>query len=291
MTGNQHRFPPSGSAHASVYSPLYLDYLSNEVGYVVRHGAMPTDLSAGFSRMRARFLSGDRGRLFVEAVRTSVTDPYDTHPSLDERLRALEGLPNGPDTRDPRPASVLFADPEALDAWLVQATRERVIAAVLANDGKVGVLRELPWEKIPAEVHAPAAKEAARKVAALLHPRFPGATTFGAMFAALWRHLGSGNMLGVAAHLEPSLGGLPPGEAERAAFDVCSMALGTLMQGALLDRGATVEDSLGSASLVFRLGEERIDALETLRFFAKNPDEGRTALNGWAARFEREAQA
>lgn len=270
----------------STYSPIYDEYLSNEVGYAVRQGAMPTDLLPGFDRMRECFLAGEQGRNFVEAVKASVTDPYDTHPALIDRLRALEAFPSGGEKGDERRASVLFAVPETIHAWLVQATRESLIQAVIADGGKVGTLRELPWEKIPSEAYAPAVEEKARGLAAELHSQFPTATTLGGMFAAVSRHVATGNRIDFATRLEPGLRGLDPGHIEPAARQVCALALGTLFQGALLERGATVEDSLGSPALVLRLGDERIDTFETIRPFAVNADGGHAALERWALRLE-----
>jgi Zn-dependent protease with chaperone function len=268
-------------------SPLYSLYLTQEVGHAVKRGAMPTDLLPGFHRMREQVLSRDEGRKFVEALKAEATDPYDTHPALPDRLRALAGIPSGGAGNDERPASVLLADSSAIDAWLVQATRERVIAAVIAGEGAIGTVRDLPWAKIPAEAYAPAAREAARKLASELHSRFPGATTLGGMFAAVSRRVAEGKTLDLAAHLEPAVRGLPEAHAEGVALEVCSVALGTLMQGALLERGAVVEESLGSPSLVLRLDDERIDPLEMLRLLATNPEAGRAALGSWAERLER----
>jgi hypothetical protein len=112
---------------------------------------MPTDLLSGFERMRTRFLASEQGRSFVEKVKTTVTDPYDTHPALIDRLRALGAFPSGGGKGDERSAWVLFGDPDAIQTWLVQATRENVIQDVMASDGRVGTVRELPWDKIASE--------------------------------------------------------------------------------------------------------------------------------------------
>jgi Zn-dependent protease with chaperone function len=268
------------------YSPIYDDYLSNEVGYAVQQGAMPTDLLPGFDRMRQRFLAKEQGRNFVEMVKTSVTDKYDSHPALVDRLRALEAFPSGGHggKGDERPASVLFQNPEAIQTWLVQATRESLIQAVIADGGKVGTLRELPWERIPSEAYAPAVKEKARGFAAQLHEQFPAATTLGGMFAAVFRHVATGDRINFATSLEPALRSLDPSIIEPAARQVCALALGMLFQGALLERGATVEDSLGSPSLVLKLGDERIDTYETMRSFATNAEGGNAELERWAER-------
>jgi len=124
-------------------------------------------------------------------------------------------------------------------------------------------------------------------LAAKLHAQFPTATTLGGMFAAVFRHVAGGNSVDFAARLAPAVRGLHPDAVQPAALEVCCHVLGTLLQGALLERGATVEDSLGSPSIVLRLGDERVDTLETLRRFAKNADGGRAALEQWVERLER----
>jgi Zn-dependent protease with chaperone function len=277
--------PVAASAleRTSVDSPLYLDYLNIEVGYAIRHGFMPSDLAAGFTRFRDRFLDSDAGRTFVATVRASTTDPYDTHPALTERLRALESFPNVVgEGDDNRPAALLFGDQRAFDAWLLQATRERVVAAVLASGGKLGVLRELPWTEIHAEAHAPRAREAARELAARLYPSFSEASTIGRMFAAAFRCLLNDGPLTLAALVNPALRGAPLEQAEQVALGTCNGALGVLLQGALLESGAVVEDSLGSPFLVFRLENEQIDVAKTLASFAARDDAARASLERWA---------
>lgn len=270
-----------------VDSQLYVAYVNDDVGHAVRHGAMPTDLMAGFHRMREQLFAGDGGRKLVDAAKASQTDPYDTHPALGERLRALEALPNMTLTEDDRPASALLLDSASFDAWLVQATRERVIAAVLASDGKVGTVRDLPWAGIAAEAFAPGVKEAARKLAARLHPKFPSASNLGAMYAMAFRHFSSGKDAELAQLLEPAHSlDLSPEHAAHVATLVSCHALGTLLQGALLEAGATVEDSVGSATLTLRFEGERIDVLAMFRIFGTDRAAGLASLSRWADRFE-----
>ena len=65
--------------------------------------------------------------------------------------------------------------------------------------------------------------------------------------------------------------------------------LGTLLRGALLERGAIAEESF-SESLVLRLGEERVDVAEMVALLGSDPEAGRATLNRWAARFESPAE-
>lgn len=271
---------------SAVVAPLYMKYVQAEVGFAVMRGAMPTDLWAGFERLRERVLSRDDGRALVQEERTRETDPYDTHPALADRLRALEGYAQVEAARDEREAIALFADPGAIDAWLVEATRERVLAAVAASGLPPQVVRSLSWSQIPDEAYVPAAREAARRAAERLHPLFPAATTLGAMFAAAWRGLEAGKMVDVAVKLDPAIGRMPRAQAQRAVTRLCGELLATLLQGALLERGASMEDSLGEPSLVLRLGDERVVPEDVLRLLATDLQAGRAEMNRWAQRLE-----
>jgi Zn-dependent protease with chaperone function len=268
----------------AIAAPLYFNYLQEEVGFAMKRGVMPTDLTAGFARMKERFLAADSGQRFVEAVRIRPTSPYDTHPALAERLQALAPRSEGAANRDDRAASALLADARACDDWLLQTTRERMIAAIIASDSNITTLRELPWARIPDEVYAPAALEAARRAAERLHPLFPGATTLGGMFAAAWQRIDAGGAIDIVRRLDPALARMPPHDAPARAAKICREVLGTLLQGALLERGAVAEDSFGEATLILRLGEERINAIEALMLLATDAAAGRALFDGWAQR-------
>lgn len=262
--------------------PLYRKYLTEDVAYAVSRGAMPTDLSPGFARMQANVLATDAGRAFGGLVRARETSAYDSHPALADRVRALEGIPDVEGPRDDRPATTLFADPASLDAWLVEATRDRLIAAAVADVRQVPVVRAMPWSSIPVQVYAPAAKEAARRAAERLHPLFPEATTLGAIFAATWRGLEGGRAVPIVLRLHPGLANMPSHEAEPMALRMCHEVLATLLQGALLERGATIEDTLG-APLALRLGQERVVPAELFGLLATDGAAARAAFEYWAA--------
>jgi Zn-dependent protease with chaperone function len=271
---------------SAVVGPLYGKYLHTEVGFAVSRGAMPTDLWAGFDRLRERVLANDSGRALLEAARQRATDRYDTHPSLADRLRALDAHPDVALEPDDRPAVALFADPDALDAWLVEATRDRIVAAAGTSGRVLPPVRSLPWSSIPGEVYAPAAKEGARRTAERLHPLFPSAATFGAMFAAVWRGLEGGKMADIALRMDPGLARMPRYQAERAATRLYGELIATLLQGALLERGAFFEDSVGEPALVLRLGDERVVPAEILQRLAVDGHAGRLELESWAKRLE-----
>jgi Zn-dependent protease with chaperone function len=268
----------------AIAAPLYQLYLDEEVRLAVKEGAMPSDVAAGFQRLRTRLLDGERGQAFINHVRTEATDVYDTHPALVDRLRSLEGGPEATEQHDTRRATVLVNDLVAFDEAFVEATRVHVIEGLIASGFQVRALRALPWARIPQEVLAPAALEAARRVAERLHPLLPNATTLGEMFTQVWQRLNTGNGVTLLLRLEPALQGLPQAEGEQVAFQIGNQLLGTLLQGALIERGAFAEDSLGEPALILRLGDERVDANEILGLLTSDLNAGRAALEKWAAR-------
>ncbi len=264
----------------SLGAPLYEACLQGEVSFAMKRGAMPTDLVAGFERL----LASDAGRRLVDSIRTRATDPYDTHPALADRLAALEPQSVHQGASDERPASSLFADPVAFETWLWEATRDLLLEALAASSERVGTLRGLPWASIPREIYAPAALAAACRAADRLSPLLPTATTLGRMFAEVWRRLEAGGALELAQRLEPGLDRWPAREVWGRAMRVCQELLAVLLQGALLEQGAIAEDSLGEATLVLRLEDERINTLELLHLLATDATAGRVVLNRWAER-------
>jgi Zn-dependent protease with chaperone function len=267
-----------------VCAPLYDAYLQDEVGFAMRKGVMPTDLSAGFRRLRERVLSTDRGQRFEEHVRTRPTDKFDTHPALGDRLRALAAsTESGSDqTEDERLAVVLMGDVDAFEAWLLDATRAQMIRALLASNHNVTQLRQLSWSEIPEQVYAPAAREAARGLCERLHPLLPNAATLGSMFAAFWQRFDQGSIGDLVLQVAPAVRELPQAEAQQQAISVCLDMLGTLLQGALLEHGATVEDSLGEPTLTLRFGTDRISVADAIQRLVTDPPAARAKFEAWA---------
>jgi hypothetical protein len=272
-----------------VLAPMYMHYVNADVGHAVSLGAMPKDLTAAFDALRERKLAGDAGRALVDAAHRCVTGPFDSHPALGDRVRALAS--NGDPRREPdeRIASLLFADPDALDAWLVDETRARVVAALSSNGRRVPTTRALAWSSIAGDVYVPEATQAARRAAERLHAQFPNATTVGAMFASVWRAAAQGKFVEVALRVHPALGRMPRQQGERAAVRVIDELLTILMRGAILERGGTMEPNLGEGAVALRLGDEHVVPAALLRRLSTDPAAGRAALDALATRLERVA--
>jgi hypothetical protein len=217
-------------------------------------------------------------------VQTRLTGPYDTHPALYERLRALQGSDEPSGERDDRLAAALFSDADALEGWLGTATRDRVVQAFALDGRTVGTLRLLPWSSIPGQVYVPGARESARRLAERLHPMFPTVTTAGGMLASVWGALEAGKMGEIALRLNPGLGALSRLEGERAAVRLSGEVLSVLLQGALMEGGAVCEHVLGGFGLTFTLDQDRVAPVKLLSLLASDLSAARAALDGWAKR-------
>ena len=136
----------------SAAAPAYDHYWESEVVPVLGAGS------------RAPLLEGFRGFRSVERVREAMdesvraelesteTDPYSTHPSLPERLAALEKLPDderGATSGDERPALSLLRDPERAERDLLRA---------LFGD-ETADAELLRWDDVPQRVIVPGWRE------------------------------------------------------------------------------------------------------------------------------------
>src|SRR5689334_9433120 len=83
-----------GLERVHAYGPAFDAYWANEVAPLLRRGHRPP-VSEGFSRFIAHQNVTHAADNHLEYLRDEKTDPYDSHPSLPERLAAIEGLPAG----------------------------------------------------------------------------------------------------------------------------------------------------------------------------------------------------
>jgi heat shock protein HtpX len=125
-------------------------------------------LSAGF---HAPLLDGFSRFTRMPAVDKAVTDaienalenpeqdPYDTHPSLRDRLAAIEKLPEGPGEDGSEPALSLIAD---------VAEMEREMIGVLTGKDGLYTLRPLTWDEVAARVYLQPWEDLARQQSAAL---------------------------------------------------------------------------------------------------------------------------
>ena len=255
--------------------PTYDLYLRGDVGFAVTAGAMPTDLLPGYRAFLASFQASPLAVLLAEKQRAAKTSAFDSHPAHTVRVEKLRALPEAPAADDMRPATALLAEPGTWQSWLLDAT--------VSAFGTERSLTRLPWAEIPSSVYLPLLKERARKLAAQLFALFPEATTVAAMFVAVVHAFERGESERVVAAVVPDLGRAAPAERASAVSQLGGIVLGTLFEGALVERGGTVETSFGAPSLVVQFEGERIPAAKIARDAMGN-DGARAMLATWASR-------
>ncbi|MEV1202284.1 M48 family metallopeptidase [Microbispora rosea] len=112
-------------------------FMERYVGMTGMAGSRPADLFGGFHAL-------------ADAHRTQIAQadgdgeeagPYDSHPSLPERLAAIAVLQDVPHARDPRPALALLRDP---------AVAARAVEQTFWTEEALK-LRPLPWEEMVAQ--------------------------------------------------------------------------------------------------------------------------------------------
>jgi Zn-dependent protease with chaperone function len=127
-------------------APAFEAYWSNEVAPVLNAGFRPP-LMEGFQQfMQVDKVAEAMANLLEEETRRGKTDPYDTHPSLPERIAALEKLPPGQGVEPDPPAVSLLDDVPAL---------EQALLTVLGGAEKADALKRLDWEEVGASVYLP----------------------------------------------------------------------------------------------------------------------------------------
>ena len=95
------------TVHAAAVA--YSGFVESELAPVVQSGYLPP-VHAGFSRYLANpAMRPYLDRMVQHEEEQGKTDPYDTHPSLKDRIAALAGLPPG-SSGDTRPAASLLSD-------------------------------------------------------------------------------------------------------------------------------------------------------------------------------------
>jgi heat shock protein HtpX len=134
----------------------YHSYWYSELVPVMQAGFRPP-VAAGFGRYTSRpEMSRLMDTLVQHQEQEGTTDPYDTHPSLRDRVAALELLPSRPPA-DARTASSLLRDVDECERLLLNR-----LNADLSN------LTPLDWPGVSDAVYVPMWRERVKKYGALL---------------------------------------------------------------------------------------------------------------------------
>ena len=127
-------------------------YWPNELMRVLSAGFLPP-FAAGFGPfMESETVKGQLEKALGEIEKLQ-SQPYDEHPSLGERIRALEALPAGREPEEAPPAVSLLGNLQR---------RERELFALM-NPELGPKLRPIGWEDVTAAVHIPYWAELTRK--------------------------------------------------------------------------------------------------------------------------------
>lgn len=200
------------------YAPAFDAYWHREVVAVLEAGRRPPVLAGFGTYLRSSAIERLAGQQ-LEEESTAVTDRYDSHPSLTERLAALSSQPPG-DPDDSPPAHALLRDPEQVERALIAALVSPALADVPA----------LAWDDAARDVYL-----ARAKVLTDQHGEALGAGTVGDLGDKIGER---GRIIGRLQQREP---GLPVESAPHFA----RMLLAEALLVALADDGWELEAGLG----------------------------------------------
>jgi Zn-dependent protease with chaperone function len=132
------------ATHANAMA--FSSYWENEVVPVLGAGHRPP-IAAGFKQFVSASTIAKAMRESMEIeLKEGVTDPYDTHPSLPERLAALESLPPGEMPTDDPPAIALLNSVARLEVEML---------AAMAGAEKIEAMQPIAWEAVGAQALLP----------------------------------------------------------------------------------------------------------------------------------------
>jgi heat shock protein HtpX len=214
------------------YGPAFDSYWANEVVPVLEAGRRPP-IGDGFTAfIHSEAVERAATEHLDHELTEVVTDPYDSHPSLAERVAAVQECPAGaPD--DSSPASALLRDPVAL---------ETAQAAFLFGDEAAAELQPIDWDAVGGEVYL----ERARALVSA-HGELLGSATAGGVGALVGE---IGRLAGRLQQREPDL------PVEHATdFAAALIANGLLVA---LDENGWSVDAPPAEPVICRRGDERV---------------------------------
>ncbi len=218
------------------YAPAFDAYWEHEVAAVLGAGRRPP-VVAGFAAFLRTSAIDQAASSFLDDQMKEKTDPYDSHPSLSERLAALEDCAPG-DADDSPPALDLVRDPETL---------ERELLAALVHP-EAADLPALAWDDVGREIYLERARALTGE-----HGEVLGDATVAELGD---RAQELGPLAGRLQQREPEL---PP----EAAADFAATLLAEALLVALADAGWTVDAGLAEPVTACR-GDESVDPYEVV---------------------------
>jgi Zn-dependent protease with chaperone function len=230
-------------------------YWQTEVVPILNQGFIPS-IGAGFSQFLAAPVIATQVQSGIETeIREGKPDPYDSHPSLKDRLGAAEGLPFPAQPEDRNTALTLLDNPELEEVRFLEA---------MNPDMPRNSLRPVRWEEQAGKVLIPSWQKAVAEYASLLH---------GISVETLPATLG--NVRQMAREIRDPKGRLlsPDQRADHVRF-----LLGAALALTLIDNGWTLHASPGE----FRIsrGAETVNPYELIQQLSA----GVISADAWPAR-------
>ena len=138
------------------YGPAFDSFWGSEIAPLLDRGHRPA-ISEGFSRFIEHRNIIEAADQHLERLREEETDPYDSHPSLPERLAAIDGLPGG--DPDASPCSIeLLRDPAGVERAQLQ----------FLFGAEIEQLSPIEWDAVGPVVYGARARELTHEFPRLL---------------------------------------------------------------------------------------------------------------------------
>lgn len=128
------------------YGYAFNVFFQREYAPVIEAGYQPPMLEGFQKFLKSPKITEAVNNSYQEQLTKGTTDPYDTHPSLKERIAALEHLPAGATVNDNIASSLLpiEADLETL-----------ILKQIIKEEDKFSSLKDISWENVVETAFAP----------------------------------------------------------------------------------------------------------------------------------------
>jgi len=133
-------------------------YWQEEYVPVLRAGFMPPLLGGFDAFIQHEQVSASLDRAIKQDMERPSPDPFDSHPTLADRIAALQTFSAGVEAQHDEPADSLLGDLSSAETALLEAI----------TVGSRGTFRVISWDDVGQTVIVPRAQEASRKFAPLL---------------------------------------------------------------------------------------------------------------------------
>lgn len=198
-------------------------YWTEEYVPVLRSG-FSAPLLAGFDQfMRHERVSGALDDAISSDMERPNPNPYDSHPTLADRIAALKAFSEGSVHQDEEPAISLLGDPSLAE--------QSVLADILKRNQKT--VRPIDWNDVGQAVHLPRARETCTKFGTLV-----GAASIAELPALVQRALELGRQM------EAQAGRTLPNDGVRRQWGLFMLA--DLMTTSLAAKGWSVQAPVGA---------------------------------------------